>query len=112
LNSFFQCLFLLFYVVSSYAISQQRIANIVSRVQRSRSNTDLAQVNSDGALQKSDFPNYRQAKPKTMAIARVSQITLHDLPRVTGSSFESVQCFWKSTRSNECILSRAPPHQI
>jgi hypothetical protein len=108
----FTFLFLLFYVASSYAITQERISLAVEAVQASSSRDNKSQVDEKPDQAAKGFPNYRQAKPKTGSdLYLIDTEAVSHLPRVSTTSFEPQSVSFKSLFSLESILDRAPPAQ-
>ena len=106
-------LFLLFYVASSYAITQERTSLQVDQVQHSPSRTDQNQIDEDCEHRADGYPSYRQAKPKPgwdLYFWRVESVL--PLPHVSEPSFHLQTLSFKSLHSLETVLSRAPPVQL
>jgi hypothetical protein len=105
-----QLLFLVFYVASSYAISQERVGLIVSELQRSSSKIDGTHLDAARGQSHDTFPTYRQAKPKAASDAYFGPMELvHLLPHQSERSFHAQTFPLKSLRGIELLLSRAPP---
>ena len=103
-------LFLVFYVASSYAVSQERVGLIVSEVQRSSSREDGTQLDTDYSQPANAFPMYRQAKPKAGSDAYFGPVeSVHFLAHESERSFHTQTSPLKSLRTIEQLLSRAPP---
>ena len=108
-----QLLFLVFYVASSYAISQERVSQVVSDLQRSSSREDGAELDTDHNPSVHGFPIYRQAKPKAGCDAYFGPVeSVHLLPHESDRSFHAQTSSLKSLRSIERLLSRAPPSLV
>lgn len=106
-------LFLLFYVASSYAITQERTALIVEKFQRSSSRDDGTQVKKGCKSLFDGFPKYRQAKPKASFDLYFHHTeAVHLLPHVSDRSFELQTISLKSLFSLASILFRAPPARV
>jgi hypothetical protein len=105
-----QFLFLVFYFASSYAISQERTALIVSELQHSSSRESATQLDAGCKQLHNSFPNFRQAKPKAggdTSFAGAALVAF--LPELCEQSFH-LQIFpLKSRTTIERIPSRAPP---
>jgi hypothetical protein len=107
----FLSLFLFFYVASSYAISQERVRLIVGEVQHSPTHRGEVQIEDDWRDTQDHFPNYRQAKPKTVCIVAVGPAPRIVIipPDTDGSlNIHSVSSL-KTLYRDESVLSRAPP---
>jgi hypothetical protein len=113
MNRLLLSLFLLFYVASSYAISQERVRLIVGDVQHSPTHLGELQIEEDHGQTQDNFPNYRQAKPKTICIAGVGPAPrLVFIPPVSDRSFNIHSgTSLKTLYRGESVLSRAPPTQ-
>jgi hypothetical protein len=70
MSQILQIFFLLFYVASSYAITQERTRLIADKVQRS---TAKNQQELDVSLKylHDGFPNFREAKPKSICVVDI-----------------------------------------
>jgi hypothetical protein len=107
-----QVLFLLFYVASSYAVYQERTRLIVIDFQHSSTRGSMASIEPGFSKLDVDFPNYRQAKPKSIcALCLVSLHTSYFLPAVSERVFHSPSRSLKSLHVDSSVLSRAPPLQ-
>jgi len=112
LKRIFLLLFLLFYVASSYAISQERVRLIVSEIQHSSGHDDGSQVDAGCKKLRNGFPNYQRAKPKTICVLYVGQnLSLQLVRHVSDRSFHPHTLSFKSLDSSKSVLSRAPPSQ-
>jgi hypothetical protein len=105
-----QLLFLLFYIASSYAIGQERTAVIASAVLQSGYSEDhLARCRSGKQLDPS-WPNYHEAKPKTICASEVGQHqAIHFRAPVAERVVPPTSQSEKSLFSLENTLDRAPP---
>jgi hypothetical protein len=104
-------LFLLFYVASSYAISQERVRLIAGEVQHSPAHQGEVQIEDDRQETPDDFPNYRQAKPKTICIVAIGpapHFVIIPLNADGSLNVHSVSSLYALYRG-ESVLSRAPP---
>jgi hypothetical protein len=112
LRRVFYLFFIVFYFASSYAISQERVRLIVSEVQHSAQRTDQVQFD-DGCKQlRNGFPNFRQAKPRTVCALGFGFDCSLDEPRVCDRSFDlHPPISFKSLYRGEKALVRAPPFQ-
>ena len=112
LRRIFYLLFLVFYVASSYAISQERVRLIVSELQHSASHADQLQLDNGCEQVRNGFPNFQRAKPKTISILCFGLEPLLQQPRVSEVSFHlHPTTSFKSLYRGESVLSRAPPSQ-
>jgi hypothetical protein len=103
--------FILFYVASSYAVSQERVHLIVELVQHTTSHDDRMQIEADGKQIRDGFPNYRQAKPKTICVfdfGLVPQLCCVPPPSDGFMHFDPTVKIQLLTLSGS-VLSRAPP---
>jgi hypothetical protein len=105
-----QLAFLVFYLASSYAVSQERIALAVSELQHASSRNAGVQIGTCDNQNINSFPAYRQAKPKAACDAYFGPgELLHLLPHGSERSFRIQPSSLKSLSSFERVLSRAPP---
>ena len=108
-----QLLFLVFYVASSYAVSQERVRQVVSELQRSSSTEDGTLLDTGHNQSVNAFPIYRQAKPKAGCDAYFGPVeSVHFLPHEAERSFHAQTASLKPLRSIELLLSRAPPSLV
>jgi hypothetical protein len=104
--------FLVFYLASSYAITQERTVMIAGAVQHSSAKHDQTQVDKNSREAHDGFPNYRQAKPKTGAGINFRQTPAVFVLDVCSETLETQSVSFKALFSLECSLSRAPPVQL
>jgi hypothetical protein len=111
MKAVFQLAFCLFYVASSYAITQERTEIVASTFQQSSG--DETQVKQHSPRIHKGFPRYREAKPKTGAEFALLEGSLGEVPflipvallEIRESSFKSITVFDRAA-------SRAPPVQL
>ena len=107
-----QLSFIVFYLASSYAITQERTELQVERSQQ-------AATGNSGSIDQAchechfAFPHFRQATPKAGAVAYFSHMeAVHLIPHVATGSFPAQKVSFKSISSLENTLLRAPPIQL
>jgi len=107
-----QFLFIAFYVASSYVVSQERTALLVSELHHSASREGQPQIDTPCDHLDGGLPNYRHAKPKPLAAVAVGKNQAINLLPKTSERFIQIQTYsLKSLCVTESILSRAPPPQ-
>jgi hypothetical protein len=105
-----QILFLIFYVASSYAISQERTSLVVSDIQHGGSRADIPSVDSRFDRLDADYPNFRHAKPKdTCDIYFWHFESVHLVPHVVERSFHPLTVSLGSNDPDAIEPPRAPP---
>ena len=109
----FQFLFLLFYVGSSYAVTQERTVLEADQVQHSASKSDQTLIDESCKHPADGYPSYRQAKPKAGSDFYFSRVeSIHLLPHVSEQAFHPQTYSHKSLNTLETVLLRAPPVQL
>jgi hypothetical protein len=103
--------FIVFYVASSYAVSQERVRLIVEFVQHTTSHDNHVQIEADGNQVRDGFPNYRQAKPKTVCVLDFGLVPqLRCLPPPSdGFMYVDPTVRLQLRTLSGSVLSRAPP---
>jgi hypothetical protein len=102
--------FLVFYIASSYAVSQERVHLIVTEMQHSTSRDGDVQFD-DGCKQlRNGYPNFQRAKPKSLPILCFGNDPVLHQPAASNRDFHvhptpSLESLYRGQR----ILSRAPP---
>jgi hypothetical protein len=105
-----QLVFLVFYLASSYAVSQERVVLVVSELQHASSRSAGVQLASCQNQITKGFPAFGQAKPKAACDAYFGPSELiHFLAHQFDRSFHTQTSPLKSLNSIERLLSRAPP---
>ncbi len=107
----FHLLFLVFYVASSYAISQERIRLIVSELEHSSSHDVQTQVDTGCKQLRNGFPNYQRAKPKTICSLCFGENQPVCLSELSEPFFQRQTDPYVLHSDRESVLSRAPPFQ-
>jgi hypothetical protein len=105
-----QILFLIFYLASSYAVSQERTTLLVADLQHCGSRGDDSSIDPGSAQLQNDFPNFRQAKPKgpcVLYFERSESVSL--LPLVSKRSFHPLTYSLQPLYLDANVLSRPPP---
>jgi hypothetical protein len=104
--------FLCFYFASSYAVTQERVRLIAGHVQHSPSHGNQSQMEDDGRHVRDGFPNYRQAKPKTICVLSFALIVQHAFIPTFSDRFLRIDSSvsLQSLKHGCRFVSRAPPH--
>jgi len=105
-----QIVFLLFYVASSYAITQERTSLIVSELYHSSSRSNQLQFDSGCKQLRNGFPNFQRARIKTICALQIGRnLNGNSLSPISQPTFPVQLRSLKSLHSAESILDRAPP---
>lgn len=103
-------LVILYYVASSYAVSQERTSLIVSELHHSSSRQAQTQIDTGCTQLHAGLPNYRHAKPKSICALEFAPVEkTYFLPQVSSRVFQFQSHSLKSLYSIESILYRGPP---
>jgi hypothetical protein len=105
-----QIVFLLFYVASSYAITQERTSLIVSELYHSSSRSNQFEFDSGCEQLRNGFPNFQRANPKTICALQIGRkLNVNSISPISQPAFPVQLRSLKSLYSAESILDRAPP---
>jgi hypothetical protein len=107
-----QVLFALFYVASSYSVTQERTSLLVDELRHSSSHAAQTQIG-EGCPQLIDgLPMYRQAKPAAnVAFLITPGSSFEFVPHSAERSFHPQTHSLKSLSTRESVSSRAPPFE-
>jgi hypothetical protein len=102
--------FVLFYMASSYAVTQERTDLIAGRVRDSASERRQSHLEERASYLVDAFPQYREAKPKAGCDLFFSRpVSLGPLPNISERCFRVDDYAPACTTDLEGFLSRAPP---
>ena len=109
-----QLSFLVFYIASAYVTAQEQTSAFASQVQRfSRPAALSCSVDAGAEYFVSNFPNFKQAKPRSICALEIGQrVESVFLPRIIESVCPIQIHSLKARPTIECALDRAPPFQI
>ena len=106
----FQLVFLLFYIGSSYAITQERTSVQADQVRHSCPKGEHTQIHEHCKHLAHQYPNYREAKPKTGCdLYFWPRESVHLRPCVSERGFHPQTYSFKSLATLRTILLRGPP---
>jgi hypothetical protein len=109
-NLLFTLTFLLFYVASSYAITQVRSKFTAEQVRQSTESDGKTQIREPYEELSQGFPQYRQAKPKPGVHVFFHEArTIQPEPPASSRSFEPRTFPFHHAVSRGSVPSRAPP---
>lgn len=104
-----QLVFLLFYVASAYAITQERVSLIVQEIQHSTSRDEQQQFDDSCKQLRNGYPHYREAKTvNTDKYVRPATV-VHSAPAIRIRFFVPHITSFQIDVSLETSCPRAPP---
>ena len=107
--SIFQVLFLVFYMASSYAVTQERTGLTAERFDSNSVGSQERQADCGAEHHLQKFPNYREAKPKIAFDGPLKDRLDTPAPLASERCFSPLIHSFESIISTQTILSRAPP---